>query len=303
MSDENKTVDRLPDGRPVPEGVDFLDLVFHQEMQCHTETRETFKDLGEKAPRCLSDVGTVLSLLDRLSSCRWGCAGGDHLLEYVTGRAVSSARAAIRLMFAGYYDESLALTRNIGEIANLYSLFCANPTALDEWRSADDKVRRQEFCPPGVRRRLESLSAPIPVSQERYAALCEVGTHVNPRTTPENHNVLGMPGGGASLQKAGFILALNELAVPLALTAVFATRLINTTERIRHRIGSAGRALAESIGGITILEKEKPWFQLHGQAADLIPALAKLIKDAPQGMKGPLQQFLLELTEGRGERR
>src|SRR2546421_338209 len=93
------------------------------ERRCAAETDLALRTAGQKAPRCSKELGTVLSLLDRLSTCSWGCRGGDHVPEYLLGRAVTNLRAAVQLLRLGYYDESLSLTRNAGEVANLLALF------------------------------------------------------------------------------------------------------------------------------------------------------------------------------------
>ena len=89
----------------VPEGLSFLNLVWDQEDSCETETDSRIPNMGVKAPKCLEHIGTVLSLLDRMASCWWVCRGGDHLIEYLCGRVASNARAALRLLRFGFYDE------------------------------------------------------------------------------------------------------------------------------------------------------------------------------------------------------
>ena len=145
--------------------------------QREAETHERRKELGSRAPQCAAEMGTVLSLLDRVASCFWGCAGGDHFAPRMIGRAVSSSRASLRLMNGGYYDESLMLTRSVGETANLLSLFQASADHLAAWR-ADERARKDHYSPYQVRMKLELLGAPIPISRERYAALSGLGSHL-----------------------------------------------------------------------------------------------------------------------------
>src|SRR5258706_15202054 len=81
--------------------------------QCVTITNQFF----EGDPRVAKQVdgfGTVISLMDRLSSCYWGCHHGDHLKEYLVGRACTSASAAWILLLHGHYDASLGIARDIG---------------------------------------------------------------------------------------------------------------------------------------------------------------------------------------------
>ena len=65
----------------VPEGRDFLELVWNQEEKCQTETDTLLPNLGKKAPAAMIHVGTVMSLLDRMASCWWVCRGGDHRID------------------------------------------------------------------------------------------------------------------------------------------------------------------------------------------------------------------------------
>lgn len=156
MSDNDGT---LVTGKHIPEGLDFLQMIWEQEDDCERETDQELPKMGEKASQCLLRLGTVLSLLDRLSTCWWGCRGGDHLIEYLVGRSVNCARASLRLSRFGFYDEALSVTRSIGEIANLMCLFTNEVGAFDRWRTADASVRKTTFGPMQVRMQLENLRA------------------------------------------------------------------------------------------------------------------------------------------------
>jgi hypothetical protein len=177
----------------IPEGMAFIDRIFRLADTCSGLTRAKCLEMGEKAPACLTGLGTLLSLMDRLASCWWKCKGGDHTVEYLAGRVVSSARASLRLAFDGFYDESLSLTRSIGEIANLFSLFVSDPHSLAAWKCASKQERIRTFGPAAIRRRLEELGAPLPISDRRYSTLCEVAAHVTPATLPQGNNPLLMP--------------------------------------------------------------------------------------------------------------
>jgi hypothetical protein len=136
---------------PIPEGRDFLALVQEHEDLCEAKTDEHLPSMGKKAPVCVDRIGTVLSLLDRMSSCWWVCRGGDHTIEYLAGRTLSNARAALRLLRFGFYDEALLLCRSMGEIANLLYLFFRSDVSLTEWRNASHKERLRHFSPQGNR--------------------------------------------------------------------------------------------------------------------------------------------------------
>jgi hypothetical protein len=80
----------------------------------------------------------------------------------LTAKVVASSLAALRLALSGYYDEALALTRGVGEIANLLFLFAAKPAELERWRHADEALRKKEFGPVKVRITLETLGLTPP---------------------------------------------------------------------------------------------------------------------------------------------
>lgn len=239
----------------VPEGMQFLKFIWQTEDRLEEETDDRFPNLGEKAPVCMEQIGTALSLLDRMSSCWWVCNEGDHTIEYLYGRTGSYGRAALRLMRFGFYDESLMLSRSIGEIANLLFLFLSEPDSLQQWKMSTRRERRQKFAPIEVRKRLESIWGKPPIDQERYGLLSEQSVHVHPQTRPQAHNVLSMPVSGAILfQEAGFLLCLNELALSLAFTMISGSRLLDLDDHVNEHIIQSTRNLAEQIGGVTITE-------------------------------------------------
>ncbi len=248
----------MPNGRPVPEGLEFLQLMWEQENDCERKTDEQLPEMGAKAPKCLIALGTALSLLDRLASCWWGCRGGDHRVEYLIGRSVSSARAAIRLLRFGFYDEALSLIRSVGEAANLLSLFSHDILLKDQWEALDDSARRSMFSPLKVRLKLEALSAPMPMDKETYRRLSEVSVHVTPNTKPQAHNPLGMPVIAAYFQEAGVLVTLNELSWAVAWVAASGANIIQPPNK-KEAFVQALDSLEESIGRVDIIEIEDYW--------------------------------------------
>ncbi len=205
-------MEKLPDDKNVPIGMEFLTLTWDQENRCEAETDKWLPEAGVKAPKCLDALGTVLSLADRLASCWWGCRGGDHVEEYLVGRAVSNCRAALRLLRFGFYDEALSMIRSIGENANLLSLFLESKEYREDWRTATGSQRRREFSPVKARMKLAELRALTPMDEEKYRRLCEPFVHPSPQSLPQAHNVLGLPSLGGLFQEAGVLVVLNELA-------------------------------------------------------------------------------------------
>lgn len=258
--------DQHPNEPIVPEGLDFLRLVLEQEDQCEEHTRQRLIEMGEKAPQCLEHLGSVLSLLDRAASCFWECRGGDHIVEYLAGRVSSSARAALRLLYFGFYDESLLLTRGIGEVANLLFLFMKDSQVLGEWQRSSKKERLNGFTPVKIRLRLEALGIPVPIDEHRYTRLCEIAAHVTPQTKPQAHNPFGMPFNGAYFQEAGVLVSLNELAAATALVTVPLPQLLNLDEEKRKYFREAALKLLQFVGAVNVLSVQDIWEQIQNQS-------------------------------------
>ena len=251
-----KEITETPGVRPatesVPEGLDFLCEVMRIEDECETHTLERVSGLGEKAPKCREALGTCLSLLDRAGSCWWGCSGGDHVLRYMVGRSTNIARASLRLTQMGFYDEALALDRNLGEVANLMSLFAHDAETLIEWKKADEAKRRNQFSPVKVRLALQKISTPIFINEVRYSRLSSLSTHVTPSTVPQSHNPFRLPVLSSTFQDAGFLLCLNELALPVVFICFSVAHIFDLDKDVRVKILHAGRELVEATGGVTI---------------------------------------------------
>jgi hypothetical protein len=233
----------------VPQGKAFLKLIATIEDANETRTQKLLPKMGEKAPACYREIGTVLSLLDRMASCWWICRGGDHLIEYMCGRAASFGRASIRLIQMGFYDEALSLIRTVAEIANLFALFQLEPSSLSEWKTLPEQQRKQQFSPVRVRIRLEPIAKGAHIDEVDYRLLSGRSTHANPGTRPQSYNVFNVPSAGALLQQEGLIICLNELGNSLVLIMLFGTQLLTYKRPLTLRLLKAGRKLAEQIGG------------------------------------------------------
>ena len=236
----------------IPEGSAFLQLVWHQEDDCEVETDNWLKEAGKKAPACLQQIGTVLSLADRMASCWWECRGGDHVIEYICGRVTSNARAALRLLRFGFYDESLLLNRSLCETANLLQLFFQESGTIQDWKVSSKIERMEKFSPVKVRLRLEGLQTSPVIDQEHYSLLCERAAHVQPEIRPQAHNILGLPMVGASFQEEGALVCLNEIALPLATAVFFGATVLDLDIEIKMEIFSATKSLLEKVGRANI---------------------------------------------------
>jgi hypothetical protein len=243
-------------------GLSIHQTLMQQDDNCEKTSLSRFPRLGEKTPRCYEMMGRVLALLDALSSCAWGCAEGDHVLERLIGRSVNHARAGLRLALMGFYDEALALIRGVGEIANLLSLFEAKTGSFTRWKSLDERTRRREFSPANVRDKLEKIGTPIRVNTDKYAELSSRNVHVNPRTSPQAYDMLAIPKGGAYYQEAGLIICLNELALALTFVTYAAAKLSHVDQAMKQRMFVAGRDLILHTGRLGIENMQEMWAEL-----------------------------------------
>ena len=192
-----------------PEDLQYWEVNRHAEQACEAISLAAGTS-GTSA--VAARLGTVLSLLYRVSCCDWGCHGKEHVFEYLAGRTCTSAHSAYRLIGFGYYDEALSLSRNIAEIGNLVQLFFADNSHIRSWLDLPESKRRVAYGPVSVRKSLEALNTVVPTDRDQYAWLCEVGTHVTPRTLPQAHNVESRPILGAVFQREGWDVAIESLA-------------------------------------------------------------------------------------------
>lgn len=223
------------------EGADFLRAVLDFTAKCEEQSDQCLtRDMNEQ-------LGTLLSLLDRASSCWWGCRGDVHTAEHLIGRCCSYAMGAFALARSGFYDESIVLTRTLGEIANLCYLFAADSNALREWTDADDKRRRDKFSPVKVRLALEQTQRPVPIDQNRYRQLSEKATHVTPSIPPQMYNASGVSKAGGVFQEAGLFFCFAEIGHALSIVAHCAVPLCTLGRDPAERVNRAANALGAAL--------------------------------------------------------
>ena len=117
-------------------------------------------------------------------------------------------------MSNGYYDEALSIIRNLREIANLMSMFVADRSTFERWKSANERVRRREFAPVEVRRWIEQHNGVLVVDKERYGSLSSVSTHPNPNMLPQAHGEHGTGYDRTDISASWiYSLCLNEFAL------------------------------------------------------------------------------------------
>jgi hypothetical protein len=203
------------------ESIDLFAPSWAQEARCEQITDEVIPTLGKKAPLTLPSLERVLVYLDSIASCAFGCHGGDHALERLLFRCCNRARASVRLFRMGFYDESLMITRAVGETANLMLLFAADATAIDSWKHHE----RWTKSPVEVRKTLELAQRLMAVEQNRYFLLSGIAAHADPEFAPAAHNVLNRPLTPGTFSREGALVCLNEISLPIAFLTFPATTI------------------------------------------------------------------------------
>jgi hypothetical protein len=227
-----------------PEGVAYWRLARSTENACEAASLALQNSASNEL---IARIGTVVSLLYRAACCHRGCHGKEHIFEYLAGRTCTSAQSAFRLLDFGYYDEALALSRNIAEIGNLVHLFFVDNSHVRLWLDLPSKERRRKYSPVSVREALHSLGAVVPTDQDRYSWLCEVGTHVTPAMRPQAHNDEKRPILGGLLQPEGMRICIESLAWSVCTVSAPLAKLAVLDLEHAQRLFQESISLAESL--------------------------------------------------------
>lgn len=245
MRSENNRMDK-----PFPGGLDFLELVGECEVKCEHLSLSQLSKLGQKLPLCHERLAELLSHLYREACCFNGCDGGDHTPQRIAARIASHALAAYRMLSRGYYDESMSLTRSIGEAANLLFLFASVPSHYPQWKAADERDRWDRYRPAKVRELLQRAQLPVPIDRERYGLLSSVSVHLSPSVSPQAHAPEARATLGAIHRDEGLMATLNELSGAVGVTASSLATLL--PEKCRPTLKEAAVALLRSVGGMDL---------------------------------------------------
>ena len=201
------------------------------ESRCETATGSYIEEHASRYEEPWEDFRRLFRHLYLFACCFWGCHGREHVFEHLAGKTVTNASVATRAMFHGYYDESLALIRNIGEIANLANLFWSDGDKIREWIDSDGKTRMKTFSPASIRKMLESNGVIVPFDEEHYRFLCETAVHPVPHVSPNSYNVGARPVLGLVFQREGFdvvfwnlLWATSAVCGPIAKLAILDRR-------------------------------------------------------------------------------
>jgi hypothetical protein len=249
---------------------DYFAYVWQMSNECERITEDQIPKLGKRLPLCVQRLQRLNFLLARLGTCSWGCRGGDHVVEYLVTRAVGTMQASLRCIRTGFYDQSLTLTRSIGETANLLALFHADKTLQAESTAADRRTRLNRFGPVKIRLLLEGKGELVPVEEDRYRELSEIGTHPVPGGRPQDFSEHGRGQIGGRYQETALFITVNELAYASFFLGFFGALTANIDDERRKEIGQAAADVYVVIGGIQITNWDETKQKLRAKYAEIL---------------------------------
>ena len=227
---------------------DFLSAIRELEHEWSSDVNDWLEAQGKSDVRSLvRSLGFVLSSMDGIPTCRWGCEDTteDHLERHLVANTISNARAAIRLLYSGYLAEALGITRVMEEYADLMCLFVISESALTDYRGSGKRARGKRFQASKVRQAIEKASLEgidLPgyatASKNLYGLLSQWVVH--PAITNSlpcyfsRSFVTGPDSGKVSTLDAEstvFLTALTWVGVMLVTTLCFAERLLPNHEQ------------------------------------------------------------------------
>ena len=208
----------MPKPQVIPVGEEYTRNVF----RFASATKSVSDADADPSHPSFVSIGNSLSALYQIGTCTPECRGGPHILEAIAARAHNHGCGSLILLSVALYDESLNLTRSIAEIANLLFLFRINPEEYRAWVRATRNARLRNFGPSSIRKKIQDLNAPLPISAEWYQELCEGATHPVPEMRPNAHEPDGVFPGfvGGLFQEKGYSNCVFQLNYVLATAAV-----------------------------------------------------------------------------------
>jgi len=241
--------------KSMPHGKEFYKWIFSKDLLKEDFTLKLYEaDEEFKALETYEVIPDFLNVLYKVATCGYGCKGGPHVIEYITGRGYNLGIASVKLLRLGFYDEALSLIRSISEIVNLFALFGIEQGTLTEWYGMTEKERIKDFSPSKVRQKLTKTDLEPPISKEYYSKLCEVAVHVNPQTKPQGNNHIDRALVGSFVFKEQAIAFLNDLANNLGWLALMALRnsvdkitCMNETDILKPLYDKIGKLSLENI--------------------------------------------------------
>ncbi|MFC3033944.1 hypothetical protein ACFOEE_15605 [Pseudoalteromonas fenneropenaei] len=176
-----------------------------------------------------------LYILSQIATNEKNYGNSKYIVKSIAGRCFNHGLASFRLISDHLYDESLNLTRSIAEIVNLMFLLNESEEIYEKWVRSSKSDRINSFGPAAVRKALEGLNIPCPVSREAYSELCELATHVTPSTKPNvldpNDESIGYVGGNEA-DNFGREKAINKLLLYVSLAAMVLSNILGLRNNV-----------------------------------------------------------------------
>src|SRR6266496_2248311 len=109
--------------KSLPTGKEYIDFIFSKDSLKEDKTLTLFKnDIENKSFQTYETVGDLMGILYKLSTCGYGCRGGSHTIEYISGRVYILSISALKFWEKGSLNRELILIKIISRII-IYSVF------------------------------------------------------------------------------------------------------------------------------------------------------------------------------------
>lgn len=82
-------------------------------------------------------------------------ADDELTIQFLGIRLFNSINSSLKLLLAGYYQNSVALQRDVLETGFLLDFFSSNPAKIAEWKACNNQERYRKFKPSVVRDALD----------------------------------------------------------------------------------------------------------------------------------------------------
>jgi hypothetical protein len=139
----------------------------------------------------------------------------EETVQFLGIRLFNATTCSLKLLLAGYYQNSVALQRDILETAFLLDYFSTDRTKIAEWKACNNEERYKKFKPSLVRAALDRRDGFTERKREEiYKMMCEYATH----PSFPGIKLVSPPGGariGAFLNTDFLKSILEELALRL----------------------------------------------------------------------------------------
>lgn len=103
----------------------------------------------------------------------------DELTIQALGiRLFNSITSSLKLLLAGYYQNSVMIQRDILETGFLLDYFSIYPSKISDWRNSNSKGRQKNYGPGIIRSKLNKRDGVIKSKRDEiYKLMCEIATH------------------------------------------------------------------------------------------------------------------------------